>query len=147
LTDAARRGVNIKVVTAGMSDVRTAKFAERYLYRWLLRNKIELYEYQPNILHGKIAVCDSEWTTIGSYNINDISAYASIETNLNVRDTKFAKKTEAILNEIIEKDCLRITIETFSKSQNLLKRFIEWLSYQFVRMMLYLFTFYFKRKH
>ena len=147
LTDAARRGVNIKVVTAGMSDVRTAKFAERYLYRWLLRNKIELYEYQPNILHGKIAVCDSEWTTIGSYNINDISAYASIETNLNVRDTNFAKNTEAILNEIIEKDCLRITIETFSKSQSLLKRFIEWLSYQFVRMVLYLFTFYFKRKH
>jgi cardiolipin synthase len=144
---AARRGVNIKVVTAGMSDVRTAKFAERYLYSWLLRNKIDLYEYQPNVLHGKIAVCDSEWTTMGSYNINDISAYASIETNLNVRDSKFATKTEEILNEIIEKDCVRITAETFLRSQNLLKRLAEWLSYQFVRLMLYLFTFYFKRKH
>jgi cardiolipin synthase len=144
---ASKRGVNIKVVAAGMSDVRTAKFAERYLYSWLLRNKIELYEYQPNILHGKIAVCDSEWTTVGSYNINDISAYASIETNLNVRDTVFAKKTEKVLSGIIENDCVRITMETHSRSQNLMKRLIEWLSYQFVRLTLYLFTFYFKRKH
>jgi cardiolipin synthase A/B len=147
LSDALKRGVNIKVVTAGMSDVRTAKYAERYLYSWLLRNRIELYEYQPNILHGKIAVCDSEWTTLGSYNINDISAYASIETNLNVRDTKFATETEELLKEIIEKDCIRITTETYLRSRNLLKRLIEWFSYQFVRMLLYLFTFYFKRKH
>lgn len=144
---ASKRGVTIKVVAAGMSDVRTAKFAERYLYSWLLRNKIELFEYQPHILHGKIAVCDSEWTTVGSYNINDISAYASIETNLNVRDTVFAKKTEEVLSGLIENDCIRITTETHSRSQNLLKRLIEWLSYQFVRLTLYLFTFYFKRKH
>jgi cardiolipin synthase len=147
LAFAARRGVNIRVVAAGMSDVRTAKYAERYLYQWLLRNKIELYEYQPNVLHGKITVCDGEWTTLGSYNINDISAYASIETNLNVRDIKFAAKAMETLNGIIEKDCIRITTDTFSRSQNLLKRLIAWLSYQFVRMMLYLFTFYFKRKH
>jgi cardiolipin synthase len=141
------RGVNVKVIIAGKSDVMLIKRAERWFYDWLLRTGIELYEYKKNILHGKIATVDDEWTTIGSYNINDISAYASIETNLNVRDSKFALKTEEILKEIIEKDCVRITTETISRSQNLPKRFIEWLSYQFVRLVLYLFTFYFKRKH
>jgi cardiolipin synthase A/B len=144
---AAKRGVTIKVVTAGRSDVRTAKYAERYLYGWLLRNNIELYEYQPRILHGKIAVCDSQWITTGSYNINDISAYATIEMNLNVKDPKLAKETEKMLEEIMNKDCIHITTEEYSRSHNLFKKSIEWLSYQFVRVMLYLFTFYFKRKH
>jgi cardiolipin synthase len=144
---AAKRGVAIRVVTAGRSDVRTAKYAERYLYGWLLRNNVELYEYQPRVLHGKIAVCDSQWITTGSYNINDISAYATIEMNLNVKDPKLAKKTEDMLEEIMNKDSIRITTEEYSRSHNLFKKLIEWLSYQFVRVMLYLFTFYFKRKH
>ncbi|MGE5106412.1 MAG: phospholipase D-like domain-containing protein, partial [Sphingobacteriales bacterium] len=81
---AVKRGIKVKVIMAGLSDVKTAKLAERYMYDWLLRNKVEIYEYQENVLHGKIAVCDSEWMTIGSYNVNDISAYASIELNLDV---------------------------------------------------------------
>ncbi|MEJ0105931.1 MAG: phospholipase D-like domain-containing protein [Bacteroidota bacterium] len=55
------------------------------MYDWLLRNNIELYEYQASILHAKVAACDDELLTIGSYNINNISAYASIELNLDVR--------------------------------------------------------------
>ena len=89
LTNAAKRGVKIKVITAGPSDIMLAKHAERWMYDWLLRNKIELYEYQPAILHAKVAVCDSEWITIGSYNLNNISAYASIELNLDVHNADF----------------------------------------------------------
>ena len=76
---AVKRGVSIRVIAAGRSDVMLAKYAERWLYDWLLRNGIELYEYQRNVLHGKIAVSDDEWITIGSYNINNISTYAGIE--------------------------------------------------------------------
>lgn len=147
LAYAAKKGVKIKVITAGMSDISTAKYAERYLYGWLLRKNIELYEYQPAILHGKIGICDSEWLTTGSYNINDISAYASIELNLNVRSTRLAEQTEQMLEEIMARDCVRITTEQYAHSHNLLKRLMEFLSYQFVRVTLYLFTFYFKRKH
>jgi cardiolipin synthase A/B len=144
---AAKKGVSIRVITAGTSDVRTAKYAERYLYGWLLRNKIDLYEYQPRVLHGKIAVCDGQWMTTGSYNINDISAYASIELNLNVKDPKLAGETEKMLEEIMNKDCIHITTDEYARTHNLFKKLIEWLSYQFVRALLYLFTFYFKRKH
>ena len=61
LAYAAQKGVRIRVITAGISDVMLAKQAERHMYNWLLKNNIELFEYQSNILHGKIEVCDSEW--------------------------------------------------------------------------------------
>jgi cardiolipin synthase len=143
---AVSRGVRIKVIAAGVSDVKLAKYAERYWYSWMLRNRIEIYEYQPTVLHGKIAVCDSEWMTIGSYNINDISAYASIELNMIVNDEAFARQTEQTLLDIAEKDCVRVTSEYYKKSKNIVKQFVRWLSYQFFRMTFYLFTFYFKHK-
>jgi cardiolipin synthase len=144
---AAGRGVKIKVITAGRSDVKLAKYAERYMYDWLLRNKIELYEYLPTILHGKIAVCDSLWVTIGSYNINNISAYASIELNMNVRDEAFTKDAEQVLLQIAEKDCIQVTKEYNKRTKNIIKQFVRWLSYESIRLTFYLFTFYFKRRN
>lgn len=146
LADAAKRGVKITVITASTSDVPITKYAERYMYNWLLRNKITLYEYQPTILHGKIAVCDSEWLTIGSYNINNISAYASIELNMNVKNAAFARQTEKILLDIIEKDCVLITPEWQKRSENPVRRLAEWISHQFIKLILYLSTFYYKHK-
>lgn len=146
MVNAIKRGVTIRVIAAGNSDVKVAKNAERWLYDWLLRNGIELYEYQKNILHGKMAVCDEEWMTAGSYNINNISAYASIELNLDVRNPAFAKKTRQVLQEIMEKDCTRITFEQHIKTNNIFKQFNRWLSYQFIRTVFYLFTFYFRHK-
>ena len=142
IINAIKRGVNIRVIAAGVSDVMTAKYAERWLYDWLLRNGIELYEYQKNVLHGKIAVSDDQWMTIGSYNINNISAYASIELNLDVRNPAFALSVRKTLDEIIEKDCIRITKEHHIKATNIWKQFVRWLSYQFIRTVFYLFTFY-----
>jgi cardiolipin synthase len=146
MVNAIKRGVNIRVIAAGVSDVKVAKNAERWLYDWLLRNGIELYEYQKNVLHGKMAVCDQQLVTIGSYNINNISAYASIELNLDVLDQEFAKHTRQTLQQIIEKDCEYISFEQHIRTRNIFKQFNRWMSYQFIRAAFHLFTFYFKRK-
>ncbi len=146
LKNAAKRGVKIKVITAGPSDIMLAKYAERWMYDWLLRNKIELYEYQPAVLHAKVAVCDSDWLTIGSYNINDISAYASIELNVDVRNAGFAVYLEQKLDAIIENSCVHITKEKHLHSKNIFKQLIRWCSYQFIRVAFHLLTFYFKRR-
>ena len=143
---AVKRGVKIKVIMAGKSDVVIAKNAERFMYDWLLRNKVEIFEYQPNVLHGKIAVCDSKWMTIGSYNLNDISAYASIELNLDVRNEVFAKQAEQTLDGIILNDCRQVTTESHIRSKNILKQFSRWVSYEIFRLSFNLFTFYFKQK-
>lgn len=147
MSNASKRGVKITVVTAGPSDVPVAKYAERWMYDWLLRNNITLYEYQLTILHAKIAVCDGEWLTVGSYNVNNISAYASIELNLDVRQSDFAAEVEQQINAIIAADCLAITPEWHRKTKNIFIQFIRWLAYQSIRLAFYLITFYYKPRH
>lgn len=146
LVQAAKRGIKIKVIVAGRSDIMLAKQAERFIYKYLLKNGIEIYEYQRTILHGKIAVCDNKWLTIGSYNLNNISAYASIELNLDVQNEQFAKQVSGLLNNIAETDCIRISAEYLEKRVGILGRIVHWASYQSVRFLFYMFTFYFKKR-
>lgn len=143
---AANRGIQLKIVTAGPSDVPLAKHAERWLYDWMLRYGIKIYEYQHNILHGKIAVCDTTWMTIGSYNVNNISAYASLELNLNIKNEAFARLTKSAIETIILEDCILITRQQHLRKKNLFKQLGRWISFQFIRMIFKLCTFYFKQQ-
>ena len=143
---ASRRGVKIKLVLTAKADVFLSKYTERYLYQWLFRNNIEIYEYQKNILHGKITVCDRQWLTGGSYNLNNISAYASVELNLDVNDAGIAKEVSDELQAIIDKDCVRIIPADFSANNNVIQKFFFYLSYRIVHIIFYLFTFYFRQK-
>jgi cardiolipin synthase len=145
LSSAAKRGVVIKVIVAGRSDVMLSKNAERWLYDWLLRNNIQVYEYEPAVLHAKSTVCDGSWVTIGSYNINNISAYTSIELNVDIRNKNFAAQVEQTLQDIIRDESVLITTETLKKTKNIFKQFVRWASYQAIRSMFYLATFYYKR--
>lgn len=146
MVKAAKRGVKIKVIVAGLSDVLVAKYAERWLYDWLLRNKIQIYEYQKNILHAKVAVCDDNWMTIGSYNINDISAYASIELNLELQNAAFCKDVRQTMDKIIATDCVEINAEHSLKTNTIYRRLVCWLAYRCTRILFYMFTFYFKKQ-
>jgi cardiolipin synthase A/B len=143
---AVKRGVKIKLILAGISDVKVAKYAERYMYGWLFRNKIELYEYKPCVLHGKVAVYDGQWATIGSYNVNDISAYASIELNIDINHEGFAAMLDSTLEKIIDKDCVLITKENFDLHNGILSRVWEQICYSFVRVLFYLFTINFRQR-
>jgi cardiolipin synthase len=143
---ARKRGVTIRVIVAGRSDVKTAKQAERYLYGWLLGKGIEIYEYQPQILHGKISTYDGKWVTVGSYNVNDISTYASVELNMEVLDAEFGTIAEYELNRVIQEDCIRITAELFDLHQAFFQRIMRQASYHFIRIVFFLFTFYFRQE-
>ncbi len=144
--DTVKRGVKIKVVITGMSDVPLSKYAEKWLYDWLLRNGIELYEYQPNVLHAKIGLCDEEWLTVGSYNVNQISAYASIELNLDVHNPAFAASVKKELLQIIKQDCVQVTMKDHLGTKNIFKQFGRWCAYQFIKIVFSIFTFYFRRQ-
>jgi len=146
MTDALERGVAIKLILAGISDVRIAKQAERHMYRWLIKNNIEIYEYLPKVLHGKLAVCDDRWMTIGSYNFNDISAHASIELNLDIRNRHFVRVVRKELETILEQDCVRITADRFNRQNHFLQRAWQACCYQLILLILFLFTFYFKQR-
>jgi cardiolipin synthase A/B len=140
LQAASRRGVNVKMILTGNSDIPIAKYAERFMYDWLFRNNIEIWEYQTNVLHGKIAVADKKRATVGSYNVNNLSAYASIELNLEIIDQMLAKNIEKQLYEVMTNDCVKITESLYKKNTNIFKRFIQASAYNFFRFMLFVFT-------
>ncbi|MBS1600881.1 MAG: phospholipase [Bacteroidetes bacterium] len=146
IKEAVQRGVKVKLVLASTSDVMIAKQAERHMYQWLFKNNIEIYEYRPAVLHGKMAICDDQWFTLGSYNVNNISAFASIELNLDVQNEKITTSAKQIIETIIQKDCIRITEKKFNASNHFLRRLWQETCYEFVRMLFYCFTFYFKQK-
>jgi cardiolipin synthase A/B len=143
---ACKRGVKMRVILAGTSDVRLSKHAERYIYQWLLRNNIEIYEFQNTVLHAKMATYDDDWATVGSYNVNNISAFASIELNLDIRDKTFCAGLNDHLEKIIEEECKQITSEDYRTRFSIFGRFIQWGSYTLVRIIFYIFTFYFRQE-
>lgn len=141
LKEASKKGVKIQLILTGLSDIPMAKFAERYMYEWLFKYNVQIYEYQKTVLHGKIATCDGKWVTVGSYNVNNLSAYASIELNLEVKNKKFAEHVEQRLKTIIETECLCITNESYKREINFLKRVLQVSAYNLLRIMLFVFTF------
>lgn len=146
MVEAIKRGVTIKLILASTSDVGIAKYAERYLYAWALRQGIIIHEYKNNVLHGKIAVCDDRIVTIGSYNINDISALASIELNIDVEEKKFASTVKKELIAIIENECIKIEPRNYYASQKIIEQLLQWTAYRTFRVVFKLFTFYFTKK-
>ncbi len=146
LAQAVKKGVRVKVILAGISDIKMAKHAERFLYDWMLKNKIAIYEYQETVLHAKVATSDGSWTTVGSYNVNNISAYASLELNLDIRNADFAGNTGTMMDHIISEHCKEITRENYLNKVNLLMRIRQRLSYGFFNTVLKLFTFYFRQE-
>ena len=92
LERAAARGVKVTLMLQGRIDYRSAAWAARALYRELLDAGIEIREYQRAFLHGKVAVIDASWSTIGSSNIDPLSLLVNREANLLVDDSGFASR-------------------------------------------------------
>lgn len=140
LKKAAQRNVRVRLILSGVSDVPLVKEAINYYYSFLLRNNIELYEWNQSILHGKTAVVDQKWTTIGSFNLNHLSSYASIEMNVGIDSKAFAENYQKHLETIIAQ-CDPITSEAFQTQNNIFTRFKQWSSYYIVRFFEILLTY------
>ena len=91
-------------------------------------------------------IYNNKWLTIGSYNVNNISAYASIEINLDVRNADFAKAVEQILEIIIQNECEAIIKDKHIHTKNIFKQFIRWCSYEIICIVFYLLTFDYKQR-
>jgi cardiolipin synthase len=143
---AAKRGVKIKIILTAKADVPLSKYTERYLYNWLFRNNIEIYEYNKNVLHGKMAVCDDLWLTTGSYNMNNISAFASVELNMEVKSKQLATETNKKLQIIIDNDCRQVISNEFWLENNLMQRFFYFLAYKITHLIFFVFTILFKQR-
>ncbi|MCX6290747.1 MAG: phospholipase D-like domain-containing protein [Bacteroidetes bacterium] len=133
LKRASERGVIIKLIVAERSDVGLMRKAVLYLYDWLLRSNIHIFEYSRSNVHGKAIVSDHKIVSIGSFDLNTLSTYSNIELNLDLDDPGFATGFQNHLEQIMEKDCCKITPAVFETKTGITGRMIRWFSYRIVK--------------
>jgi len=135
LKRAIHRGVRIRVVVAEKSDVGLMHQGMLYLYSWLLRNRIEIFEYKPSNVHGKVLVTDEKYVCIGSYDLNNLSTYSNIELNLEINDQPFAGLVKADIENIIATQCHPVTMTELVSRFSLWNRLVQWVSYRLLKVM------------
>lgn len=86
LMEAARRGVDVRLLVPRKSDMRLAQWAARSAYASLLAAGVHIYEYLPRVLHAKTVVADGEWAMVGTANLDYRSLFVNYEINLVTRD-------------------------------------------------------------
>jgi cardiolipin synthase len=103
LAAAAERGVDVRVLVPGQSDVIAVYYAGRKLYGWLIDRGIKLYEWQGPVLHSKSAVIDERWCTVGTYNLDYRSLRFNLEVTVTVEDRAVGHAMKAKFEEDLEK--------------------------------------------
>jgi cardiolipin synthase len=95
LLRAQRRGVRVRVVVPGESDVPAVCWATRYLCQRLLARGIRVYERQDLMLHSKVMVIDGQWTVVGSCNLDPRSLQLNLEFFAVIRSSAMAATASA----------------------------------------------------
>ncbi len=105
---AARRGVDVRLILQGEPDMPIVKIAASLLYRHLLDAGVQIYEYCERPLHGKVAVSDDQWATVGSSNLDPLSLSLNLEANVVIRDPAFTAHLATRLEHLMQHGCRQI---------------------------------------
>ena len=105
LSRAARRGVDVNLILQGEPDMPIVRKAAQMLYEHLQRDGVKVHEYIRRPLHGKVAVVDDLWATVGSSNLDPLSLSLNLEANLILRGEAFARPLRERLDHLIANDC------------------------------------------
>lgn len=116
LTDAVRRGVDVRVMVpaASASDMPIVQHAAHHNFGKLLAGGVRLFEYQRTLLHQKVMTVDGVWCAIGSSNFDDRSFEINDEVTLGFRDTTLAGEMEAIFTHDAE-HCVERKLEEWKR--------------------------------
>ncbi|HEY0844157.1 MAG TPA: cardiolipin synthase [Noviherbaspirillum sp.] len=131
MTDAARRGVEVKIIFPSLTDIGLVLHAGRSYYDELLDAGVRIYERKSAVLHAKTAVIDGVWSTIGSTNLDMRSFLHNDEVNAVVLSADFAARMEALFQRDLQ-ESVEITAEQW-RVRGLRSRLREWA----VRMFAY----------
>jgi len=105
IRNAARRGVEVRLILQGQPDMLVAKLAARMTYDYLLRAGVQIHEYCQRPLHGKVALVDDDWSTVGSSNLDPLSLSLNLEANVLIRDRTFNQHLYERLEDLSQNHC------------------------------------------
>ena len=114
---AAKRGVDVRIVTPGVPDKKMVYRLTRSYYRPLLKAGVRIYEYTPGFLHAKSYVCDDRVAVVGTINMDYRSLFLHFECGALLLDAPViadikqdAISTMAESREIFQKDCKKYSM-------------------------------------
>lgn len=108
LRDAARRGVDVTLILQGKPDMWYVKWVAENLYEYLMKAGVTIYEYCERPLHAKVAVIDEHWATVGSSNLDPLSLYLNLESNLVFSDAAFNRHLASRLSHLMLHRCRKV---------------------------------------
>lgn len=132
LINAKKRGVDVRILTAGLSDMPLMRYASRHIYKGFLQENIRIYELEQKTLHAKLATIDGVYSLVGSYNLDHWSARRNLEVNLAIID----QDTALELKEQFQVDLLQSSEidKTIFFARSKFRRFLCWLAYLIMRI-------------
>jgi cardiolipin synthase len=116
LRRAARRGVDVRLILQGEPDMLIVKIAASLLYHHLLDAGVKIYEYRARPLHGKVALTDDEWSTVGSSNLDPLSLSRNLEANVVIKDRSFNHFLGEHLEQLMQSSCKQILISEVAET-------------------------------
>jgi cardiolipin synthase len=114
LEGAVRRGVKVRLLVPGKSDIPAASYAGRSFFNRLLKAGIEIHTYLGEMLHAKTYLFDQSWSIVGSTNLDYQSLVYNDEGNIGILDISFGSKMAEIFEEDL-KNSIKIEEETWRK--------------------------------
>ncbi len=114
LTAAARRGVEVRLLLAGRSDILFARAATRSLYRHLLGAGVRIHEWNGSVLHAKVATVDGRRLLVGSFNLDPFSL-ANLEALVEVDDLHVVEQGEAWIQDHFARSRVMTSVEAGSR--------------------------------
>ena len=123
LEEAVRRGVKVRLLLPGKSDIPIASFAGRAFFSRLLKAGIEIYTYLREMLHAKTYLFDQSWSIIGSTNLDYQSLRYNDEGNIGILDSTFASEMAGVFEEDL-KNSIPVDKETWHQ-RPLLEKMVE----------------------
>ncbi len=127
LQQAARRGVDVRVLVPGFSDSNLVLHASRSRYGQLLKSGVKIYENTTSMLHAKTAVIDGVWSTVGSSNLDYRSFLHNDEVNAVIFSAPFGEQMEAqFLKDI--KHASEVSLQDWKKRPvtDRIREFFSW---------------------
>ncbi|RFO97139.1 cardiolipin synthase [Rhodoferax lacus] len=129
LLDAARRGVDVKVVLPGVEEGGMVFYAGHSFFEQMLAGGLRIYQMREAVLHAKTAVIDGRWSTVGSTNMDTRSFLHNSEINVIVVDDSFGTAMEAAFAEDL-RDSQEVLLPLWLQ-RPLSERLKEWAARQF----------------
>lgn len=106
LCSASKRGVKIKILTPHIADKKIIKIMTKSSYSDLIKNGVEIYEYEPGFVHAKTFVCDDKIATIGTINLDYRSLVHHFECGAWIYHDKVVLDIKDDFEKIIEKEAI-----------------------------------------